>query len=183
MSSSALHQLHDDELIKRYQSDQQSDILGVLYERYAHLVYGVCMKYLKNQEDAKDATMQIFEKLIQDLHKHEIIYFKAWLYKVAQNHCLMQLRQRTYITYTEEFTAAPVEFMNPLHPKQLEEIQFEKMEQALHLLPPEQRQCIDLFYLQKKSYVEIMQQTGFTFMQVKSFIQNGKRNLKNKMSL
>ena len=52
------------------------------------------------------------------------------------------------------------------------------MATSLEELNPEQKQCLILFYLEKKSYQEISENTGFSLMQVKSYIQNGKRNLK-----
>lgn len=166
-----------------YRTSKSTDAFGLLYERYAHLVYGVCMKYLKDVDNAKDATMQVFEKLMKDLPKHDVLLFKAWLYRVAQNHCLMQLRSNNHLTKSVDvFPENSVEFVDELHPKIEKEIQLDKMEAALQDLNEDQRRCVQLFYLEKKTYTEIMLETGFNFMQVKSFIQNGKRNLKQKMS-
>jgi RNA polymerase sigma-70 factor (ECF subfamily) len=141
------------------------------------------MKYLKDTDNAKDATMQIFEKLIVDLPRHEVQVFKAWLYRVAQNYCLMILRSKNHQTILVDiFSENSVEFIDELHLTVEKEIQLTKMEEALKDLNKDQRQCVEMFYLEKKTYIEIMQETGFNFMQVKSFIQNGKRNLKQKMS-
>ena len=134
------------------------------------------MKYLKNQAEAEDAVMEIFEKLHLDLKKGEIGYFKAWLYAVARNHCLMKLRKAGLI----------VEFPEDLPPIAAEESDFDpekeaslqQLEQALPLLKAEQRTCIDLFYLQEQSYKQVAAETGFTLNEVKTHIQNGKANLK-----
>ena len=166
-----------------YRTSKSTDAFGLLYERYSHLVYGVCMKYLKDVDNAKDASMQIFEKLITDLPRHEVQVFKAWLYRVAQNHCLMILRSNNHLTKSVDvFSENSVEFVDELHLKVEKEIQLTKMEDSLKDLNEDQRRCVEMFYLEKKTYIEIMQETGFNFMQVKSFIQNGKRNLKQKMS-
>jgi RNA polymerase sigma-70 factor (ECF subfamily) len=144
------------------------------------------MKYYKNPENAKDSTMQIFEKLMDDIPKHEIQYFKAWLYKVSQNHCLMQLRAKKYHTVSFDAiheTGNGMEIEESVHPAVAKEEMLTKMEFAMTELNEDQRKCIDLFYLQKKTYTEIMELTNYSFMQVKSFIQNGKRNLKIKMEL
>jgi RNA polymerase sigma factor (sigma-70 family) len=178
-----LKNLSDEELVNLFRLQKNTDALGILFNRYATLVYGVSMKYLKNTELAKDATSQVFEKLLTDLHKHEVVVFKAWLYRVAQNHCLMHLRANNHLTKSVDvFPENSVEYEETLHPVIEKEEMLNNLEASLTTLNVEQRQCIALFYLQKKSYTEIMQETGFNFMQVKSFIQNGKRNLKGKLS-
>jgi len=173
----------DDELLHIYRAKKSADALTVLFNRYYHLVYGVCMKYYRNSENAKDSTMQIFEKLMDDIPKHDIQYFKAWLYRVSQNHCLMQLRSRKYYTVSfDEIIEQGVETEDGVHPAVAKEEMLTKMEHAMTELNEDQRKCVEFFYLEKKTYTEIMALTGFNFMQVKSYIQNGKRNLKIKMT-
>jgi RNA polymerase sigma factor (sigma-70 family) len=58
------------------------------------------------------------------------------------------------------------------------EINLSNLNEALKSLAEKQRICVELFYLQEKSYNEVAEITGFTMNEVKSFIQNGKRNLK-----
>lgn len=137
------------------------------------------MKYLKNESEAKDAVQQIFLKTIGELQKYKVEYFKSWVYMVAKNHCLMQLRNKNG-KYTAEITErlnvpAEAETGTDLLDK---EVTLDTMNSALNELNHEQKQCVTLFYLQKKSYRQICEETGFSYMQVKSFIQNGKRNLK-----
>ena len=94
--------LTDEQLIDAFVSDGDRDAFGLLFERYTHLVFGVCMKYLKNPFDAEDAVMGIFEKLMSDLRKHEVRDFSNWLYRVAKNHCLMTLRKQDAVNRTNE---------------------------------------------------------------------------------
>ncbi len=178
-----LKNLKDEELIHLYKTKKSAEVFGILYDRYSHLVYGVCLKYLKNTENAKDAMMQIFEKLFVDLYRHDIQIFKAWLYRVAQNHCFMQLRSNNHLVKSVEFFSEnSVEYEDTLHPIVEKERMYDRMEVAIEELTDEQKKCILLFYIEKKTYQEIMQETGLSFMQVKSNIQNGKRNLKIKMT-
>ncbi len=153
----------------------------MLFDRYALLLLGMCMKYLKNEEDARDSVQQIFLKVLSDVHKHEIQYFRAWIYQVAKNYCLMQLRQN-HMKYKEEISDKSMETMaaeeEDKRVYQEKDIMLEHMERAIDLLNPEQKVCVQLFYLQKKSYQQIAEQTGYSLLQVKSYIQNGKRNLK-----
>jgi RNA polymerase sigma-70 factor (ECF subfamily) len=138
------------------------------------------MKYLKNEEDAKDSVQQVFLKVVQELHKYKVEYFKSWVYMVAKNHCLMKLREKNGKTATEikeSMAVAPEEETDREALLQNDQA-LETMEEALKELNPEQKQCVTLFYLQKKSYQEISAITSFTMLQVKSYIQNGKRNLK-----
>ncbi|HYC27205.1 MAG TPA: sigma-70 family RNA polymerase sigma factor [Chitinophagaceae bacterium] len=169
----------DAELVAMYQQHRQMEVLSQLYQRYMELVYGVCLKYLPDSETAKDAVMNIFEELVQKLHQHQVDNFKGWLYMVAKNHCLMQLRSRKNIKITE-LGPALVQTEENLHLNGVmeKEAHLQSMEGCLETLPAEQKQCVELFYLQSKSYNEIVEATGFDWKQVRSFIQNGRRNLK-----
>lgn len=153
--------------------------MGILYERYMELVYGVCLKYLKDSEAAKDATMQVFEELVSKLHKYEVDNFKSWLYTLARNHCLMQLRTPKNLK-TVEFNAELMQTGEDVHLNGIfqKEEQLKQLEQCLAALSAEQKQSVELFYLQNKSYKEISDITGTEWNQVRSLIQNGRRNLK-----
>ena len=174
--------LKDEELIRLYQQTKDSNYVGELYRRYTHLVYGVCLKYLKDPEESKDAVMQIFEQLLGVLKKQEVTNFNNWLHVLTRNHCLMMLRAEK--TKEEKvkalarnglLTDAPpdTEF-----PQLLLEAKIETLEKGLSQIPAEQRQCVELFYLHQKSYKEIADITGYDLNKIKSYIQNGKRNLK-----
>lgn len=170
----------DQELLEKFYADRNNEWLGILLQRYTLLLLGVCMKYLKNEEDARDSVQQVFLKVIQELHKYKVDYFKSWLYMVAKNHCLMKLRDRQGkipAELTEKMSATPAEETDTRSLLQNDHT-YDLMEGALRELSAEQQQCVTLFYLQKKSYQEISEFTGFTLLQVKSYIQNGKRNMK-----
>ncbi len=151
--------------------------LGQLLQRYTTLLLGVAMKYLKDRDSAEDAVQQVFLKVLTHIPKEEINNFKGWLYILMRNHCLQLLRDKTYNTDTEVLNgiAAPV---NEHEALKAHEYTLQQMEEGIELLHEEQRVTITLFYLHKKSYEQITAETGYSFMQVKSFIQNGKRNLK-----
>ncbi len=181
------HQNHldgfsDSELVSRYREKHDLDILGALYKRYMLLVYGVCLKYLKNRDDSQDAVMQIFETLIRDVPRFEIRNFKSWLYGVARNHCLMKLRKdirerdKQHEIAGELFMESTA-FLHPLEEDDDEEIR-ERLKTCLEQLKEEQRRCIELFYYQQHCYREIAAELMYDELKVKSFIQNGKRNLK-----
>jgi RNA polymerase sigma factor (sigma-70 family) len=169
--------IDDNELLEKFYSDHDNQWLGILLQRYTLLLLGVCMKYLKNEEEAKDAVQQIFLKAITELAKYRVAYIKSWLYMVARNHCLMKLRDKNIIVPVEDRTqlAATETDRKELADK---EATLNYLESAITELNPEQKTCVTLFYLQKKSYQEIVSITGYNLLQVKSYIQNGKRNLK-----
>ncbi|HMU46503.1 MAG TPA: sigma-70 family RNA polymerase sigma factor [Chitinophagaceae bacterium] len=180
MKTDPYSHISDQELLEKFSSDNSNEWLGILLQRYTLLLLGVCMKYLKNEEDAKDSVQQIFLKVIQELQKYKVEYFKSWLYMVAKNHCLMKLRERQGKITTEineKHVAAPAE-ETEMQTLMQNDHTLDLMEGALKELNPEQQQCVTLFYLQKKSYQEVSEETGFSMLQVKSYIQNGKRNLK-----
>ena len=174
--------LTDKELVIQYKESGELSVLGELYQRYMDLVYGVCLKYFKEPETAKDAVMQIFEDLVSKLKKHEVDNFKGWLHQVAKNHCLMQLRTPKNIK-TVEFKTEFVQSEENVHLNGVleKEENFKKLEYCLGTLTDEQRMVIKLFYLDGKCYNEIVETTGHEWNQVRSLIQNGRRNLKNCM--
>jgi RNA polymerase sigma factor (sigma-70 family) len=174
------HHITDPELLDLFYADHDNEWLGLLLQRYTLLLFGVCMKYLKNEEEAKDAVQQIFLKAITELNKYKVDYFKSWIYMVARNHCLMKLRNRAGKISADigDLAIAIPDDIDATKQNAEKEKALEFMETALHELGKEQKQCVLLFYIEKKSYQEIVSITGFTLMQVKSHIQNGKRNLK-----
>jgi len=176
--------LTDDELIYRYSTEGETAYIGELFKRYKHLVFGVCMKYLKDEDASKDAVMQIFERLFTDLKRHKVSYFKGWLYSVAKNYCLMKLRSNHYTVLREadweKLSADGMEYELEIHLDEAagHEEELNRMEKGIEQLNGDQRVCIKLFYLENKCYEEVSQITGFDMKKVKSYIQNGKRNLK-----
>lgn len=171
--------ISDQELLERFYADHDNQWLGILLERYTLLLLGVCMKYLKNEELARDSVQQIFLKAITELQKYRVEYFKSWIYMVAKNHCLMQLRDKQGKNTVEvkESIAAETEETNK-EDVLLNERTYDYLNEALKELNADQQLCVTLFYIEKKSYQQIAEQTGYTMMQVKSHIQNGKRNMK-----
>jgi len=180
VQKSRLDHITDQELLDQFYADYDNNWLGILLQRYVLLLFGVCMKYLKNEEEAKDSVQQIFLKAITELHKYRVNYFSSWIYKVARNHCLMKLRDRQ-----GRVSLAVMDDLPLVIPDAQAEDNLLQKEQVLQLmalsmeeLNEEQKRCVTLFYLEKKSYQEIASCTGYSTMQVKSYIQNGKRNLK-----
>ena len=167
----------DEALLKRYRESGDLAVLAELFQQYAQMVYYVCFEYLKDGDQSKDAVMQIFEELIDKVNRQDIKKFSSWLYVVSRNHCLMQLRQTKKMPFTvlDDFMELPLD----LHQEdENKESKLSAMELCIEKLPPAQKQSIDLFFLNEKCYKEITAITGFTLNEVKSYIQNGKRNLK-----
>lgn len=170
-------EMSDEELVAQYTSRADQGAFGALYARYAYLVFGVCLKFLKNKPASQDATAQIFEKLLNSLHKHQIDYFRGWLHTLARNHCLMQLRSTGKIQFTDA-ASIPLESNDDISDAILKEADLNALELAIERLNHDQRNCIMLFYYQGLSYEQIVDQREYNLNQVKSHIQNGKRNLK-----
>ncbi len=179
MNTDKYKHIDDNQLLQQFYADKNNEWLGILLQRYTLLLLGVCMKYLKNEEEAKDAVQQIFLKTITELHKYKVEYFKSWLYMVAKNHCLMKLRDKgKYTIEINDRALSTPDEQNEQKEFITKETTYAQIEIALKQLQSGQRQCVTLFYLEKKSYKEIAEQTGYSLLQVKSYIQNGKRNLK-----
>lgn len=172
--------LSDETLVQRFKRNGDIEVLGILFNRYAHLVYGVSLKYLKHREDAQDAVNNIFEELVVKVTKHEVLNFKSWLFVLTKNHCLMVIRKSKHMETAEESDFAFMENSSSLH--LMDEINVEddlvRLEECIAKLRTDQRNCVELFFLQKKCYQEIVDSTNHALKKVKSYIQNGKRNLK-----
>jgi RNA polymerase sigma factor (sigma-70 family) len=167
----------DQELLEKFYADGNNEWLGILLQRYTLLLFGVCMKYMRNEDEAKDCVQQVFLKSITELGKYRVTYFKSWLYMVAKNHCLMKLRDKHVNVDIEKVHLTAEESVRQDHLDK--DKMLSVMEDCLQYLNEEQKSCVTLFYLEKKSYQEIADTTGYTPLQVKSYIQNGKRNLRN----
>ena len=179
-----LESMTDLELIHHYRQTEDKESLGILYKRYTQLVFGVCMKYLEDADGSKDAVMDIFEKLFDDLLVHDISNFKSWLYSVSRNHCLMIIRKRKVqkIELKDEQTDSHfMESEAELHLKSELNNKEMQLHKIISELKEEQRKCIELVYLQEKSYQYAAEITGYTLKQVKTYVQNGKRNIKIRM--
>ena len=171
----------DEDLVLLYKTEGDLDILGELYNRYIDLVYGVCLKYFKEPESAKDAVMNIFEELVPKLKKYEVENFKGWLYRLASNHCLMKLRKDK--TGLKQVDTDVMQFSQNMHHEEDsdildKEIQFEMMQFCIERLPEDQKLAVQLFYLKEKCYKEIAEETKNDINKIRSYIQNGRRNLK-----
>ncbi|MES2894075.1 MAG: sigma-70 family RNA polymerase sigma factor [Bacteroidota bacterium] len=170
----------DQALVSAFKETGEVVHLSTLYQRYMDLVFGVCLKYLKDPDRSKDAVMDIFEELNTKLRVHEVENFKGWLHVLSRNHCLMQLRSPRNLK-TSEFNP---DFMQSADPGHLlnevleKEATFKRLEDCMAKLPADQLQSIRLFFEEKKCYNEIAEITGFEWNRVRSYIQNGKRNLK-----
>ena len=177
--------ISDNKLVSLYKEKGNKEIIGELYKRYTQFVFLVSMKYLKDEDESKDSAMQIFEKLFKDLKNHKVDNFKSWLYMVTRNHCLMHLRkQQTSLKNQQELKKDSENFMendmnSHLMGNDVTEKKAETIQDAVSQLNNEQQECVKFFYIDGKSYSEIAEITNYPIKKVKSYIQNGKRNLKN----
>lgn len=165
----------DKALLAAYRIGGDVEALGRLYERYVELTYGVCLKYLKKEADAEDAVMTIFEQLVEKVKTHDVQNFRSWLYVLAKNHCLMQLRKPQREFSEPDF----MQFNGVSHPEEERpEEQEAHLRACMEQLPSQQRSSVQLFYFEEKSYQEIAALQKEELGKIRSFIQNGRRNLK-----
>jgi len=177
--------LKDEEIIEKFKNDPDNKLLNELFTRYIHLTYNLCFKYLKNDEACKDAVIEIYEQLINDIKKYEIKHFKNWLYVKTKNYCLNKKNQKNNskieLLFFEQIDNIFVEFPFFINhsTEEINIIDNNQMETVINKLNAKQKKCIQLFYFENNSYSEISDITGYDIKQVKSHLQNGKRNLKN----
>ncbi len=177
--STTYNQLTDTELVQMYKQSTDQNLLATLYKRYADLVFGVCLKYLKDADAAADAGLDIYEELVKKVLKHEIDYFKGWLHTLTRNHCLMKLRsQKNKRTVDLPDHLMQIEEAVHLNGAVEKEATLTLMEGCIEQLNVDQKKVVQLFYLQEKCYNDITAITGLEWNMVRSHIQNGRRNLK-----
>lgn len=178
-----------EELVLLYQQTRDKSYFGEIYQRYSHLVYGACLKYLKDRDTARDTMMDIFEKLMKKLpQQNEINSLESWLFQVARNECFNRLRQMKKHSvesldndFDKKMSESFVEnedFLSLIDNTDVPSLE-DRVNNAMNQLKPEQKACVEAFYLKNKSYKEIEKELGFPLKKVKSYIQNGKRNLKS----
>ena len=173
----------DEELLKHYKQSGNKEVFADLFKKHVSVVYGTCLFYLQDKDEAQDATMQLFEKLLLDINNREIDNFKGWLSFVVRNHCISIIRKNKSANkniksyYEFEYEDANYETEEKINAVS-DDVMLENMKLCLPKLKENQRVCVELFYLNNKSYQDIANQTGFTLNEIKSYIQNGKRNLK-----
>ncbi|TDS10402.1 RNA polymerase sigma factor [Sphingobacterium paludis] len=173
--------MNEKELLHDYKRTGDIAILGNLYPPYMSLLYGVCYKYLQDQDSCQDAVMQIFEQLIEKLRIHEVDNFKSWLYVYARNYCLMELRKdkaRTFVDIENHLLESEQKLGMLEHEDRWSDRDFEQMQSCLNTLQEKQARCVRMFYIEQKCYKDIAEALKIDLNQVKSHIQNGKRNLK-----
>lgn len=173
--------INDEDLLARFYTDGNKEWLGILLERYTLLLFGVCMKYLKEEDTAKDTVQQVFLKALSEIPKYKIENIGGWLYRVAKNMCLSLLRDKKVWSEPERLEQLEQPEEVPVSLLIEREKDIDRLKEELGKLREEQRICLTLFYLDKKSYHEVAALTGFDIKQVKSHIQNGKRNLRMKL--
>jgi len=173
-------QSSDNELLIQFVQTANQEFLGQLYSRYIPMVYGICLKYLQQTEDAEDAVMNIYEELFHKTRNYQVSNFKTWLYSLAKNHCLQVLRKEKNRDFEEiDLTVMDSGEFEHLIDVADDKEKEEALNYCLETLPEAQRQCVVQFFFDECSYAEIVETTGIALSKVKSYIQNGKRNLKN----
>lgn len=168
--------------MQEYKNSGNAAYFGELYNRYIPLLYGVCLKYLQDSDKAKDAVMQVFEEIFLKISQYEIQAFRPWIYAVMKNHCLQELRKGNHAIFVDfDFNTHIMEsdeILHLLNEDESEDERKEVLERCMKKLPVNQRIAIIRFFMEDMSYADIVSNTGYDLNQVKSYIQNGKRNLK-----
>jgi len=173
----------DEELLRHYKKSGDKELFADLFKKHVSMVYGTCLFYLQDKNEAQDATMQLFEKLLLDINNREIDNFKGWLSFVVRNHCISLIRKNKSLTkniksyYEFEYETPDLEQEEKINATSEDKL-LENMKACLPKLKENQRLCVELFYLKNKSYQDIANETQFSLNEIKSYIQNGKRNLK-----
>ena len=174
------HTFSNEELLENYRQSADNEALGVLYERHLEMVFATCQRYLGDDATAQDAVLDIYEQLCEKVKLHDIQNFENWLFILTKNHCLMFLRKRksNILIPIEEYNHLAASEEKSKEEYENVENEFQSLEICISRLPEEQKKAISLFYLEEKSYKEVSDIMNEDIAKVRSYIQNGRRNLK-----
>ena len=176
--------LTDHELLERAKTEKDKEYATALFTRYIEYVYGACLKYYKNEADSKDKVMEVYERYLEKVKVHDIKNPKSWLYVLTKNFCLEKLRKenRDREKLDNIIVMQSDEVFHPFNEEMVDkEEMLNKLEDCISKLNSEQKSCVELFYLEKRSYKEITESLDIGWSTVRSLIQNGRRNIKNCM--
>ncbi len=173
-------ELTDEELLEQYRSTGDSELFGELYNRYIPLIYGVCLKYLQDEDKSQDAVMEIFEYLLPKVAAYDIKVFKTWLYSVVKNHCFHLIKSnKREMSVDFDSNLMESDDILTLLVEDMDDEREDALNYCMAKLSEPQKISINKFFYEDMSYADIVETTGYDLKSVKSYIQNGKRNLKN----
>ena len=184
--------LSEQDFIKELQIGNQI-AFGQLLDAYKQKVFGTCISFIPNKEDAEDVSQEVFIAVFKSIHQFkENSKLSTWIYKITTNKCLEFIRKknakkRFYFMQTILGNEIPLDktsyFTEVNHPGILLENQ-EKSElifKAIHTLPETQRIIFTLAKIDGKSYQEIAEITGKTLSSVESILFRAKKGLQEKL--
>ena len=154
-----------------------------LFKAYTKDIFGVAYYILKDQQAAKDIIMDVFEVLLKQDSLAKIQNKKAWLLGTSRNLSLKKFNKQIKTQYGLEHKNIIEQIVEKDDQEELiiKNANEEAMLEQLALLKPLQSKCITLYYLKGLSYQQIAKKENISMNDVKSNIQNGKRNLKIKL--
>ena len=147
---------------------------------YREDVLGLCYYYTRDVELSKDLTMDTFETYLKRGKKGPVINdIKSYLLGIARNLCMAHFKKSKRTQSIEESVLQFMEYEDENAPNGEEVI--DRLMMSMCKLTTDQRRCVELFFIKGCSYNQISKKLNFSYNEVKSFIQNGKRNLKKLM--
>lgn len=162
------------ELIQRILSGE-GRAFGELVERYRHLVFTVCVRVLRDREDAEEAAQDAFVKAYQNLRGYAgQSKFSTWLYTIAYRCAVTRGRRRKPATGSLEelpYQAQAVEGAGAGDDLR------HHLNKALHRLSPEDASLLSLYHLEEQSVDEIVTITGLGASNVKVRLMRARRKL------
>ena len=175
--------ISDNELLQMYFKTDNLDYIGILFKRYTRILIGVSLKYTSDLHHAEDVVQQVFIKFLDAVHP-QIANVGGWLYQMTKNESInftkKQGRQQIQHLEREEYHLSDTTD-DEIKALLYKEHQSELLMAAISELKSDQRKAIECFYFHNLSYEQIAVQNNWSIGEVKSYIQNAKRNLKIKL--
>ncbi len=168
----------DFELLDRFRRHGDRAAFERIVARHRPWLHRVCARLLRSDEAARDATQDVFARVLNRLDTFRGDNFPGWLKAIAVNCCLNTIDRDKRWAPLEAAGEAPAADLGP----ELQLLRLEEGVRARHLiarLPERQKIVFCLKYIDDCSYQEIERLTGFSNKEVKSFLQNARRNFEN----
>ncbi|MDR1631981.1 MAG: sigma-70 family RNA polymerase sigma factor [Dysgonamonadaceae bacterium] len=142
---------------------------SAIVSKYRNMVFTIVLKIIENREDAEDITQEIFIKVFKSIQQfREDSEFSTWLYRIAYNTTLSELRKRklfftsiddNYISVNESFTEE--------NDGEEIEIKLQYLDKAMKKLPPDEVFILTLHYMEGQSVENIGRISNLTVSNVK----------------
>jgi RNA polymerase sigma-70 factor (ECF subfamily) len=151
--------LSDEELVQIIVANNSHEDFGLIYDRYSEKVFHKCISFVKDLDEARDLTHDIFLKTFLNLSKFSFkSKFSTWLYSITYNFCVDYMRKNNRIqTVSEEVLPEITVDESDRHEEELMQIESQRLMVVLNEIPTNDKMILLMKYQDELTLIEIME--------------------------